>query len=146
MTNAAATATTDRSTGLATARASGPSGASTASGADHLSPALARYFQRRWDHGEGHRLFDAEGHAYLDFACGLAVTVLGHRHPGVTAAIHQQVDRLLHVCSGLGYVEPVSALAEAIAAVMPSSLDSVFLANSGTEAVEGAMKLCRRAT
>ena len=146
MTNAAATATTDRSSGLATARASGPSGASTASGADHLSPALARYFQRRWDHGEGHRLFDAEGHAYLDFACGLAVTVLGHRHPGVTAAIHQQVDRLLHVCSGLGYVEPVSALAEAIAAIMPSSLDSVFLANSGTEAVEGAMKLCRRAT
>jgi len=44
--------------------------------AAHLSPALARYFERTWTHGEGHRLYDAEGKAYLEFACGSAVTVL----------------------------------------------------------------------
>ncbi len=112
----------------------------------HLSPVLARYFQRNWTHGEGHRLFDSDGKAYLDFSCGIAVTVLGHRHPHVTAAIHAQADRLLHTCNGLGYLEPVTALADALARVLPEPLDSVFLANSGTEAVEGALKLARRAT
>jgi 4-aminobutyrate aminotransferase len=110
----------------------------------HLSPALARYFERTWTHGEGHRLYDSDGKAYLDFACGIAVTVLGHRHPTVTAAIHAQADRLLHTCNGLGYVEPVSTLASKLAALLPDPLDSVFLANSGTEAIEGAIKLARR--
>jgi len=114
--------------------------------AGHLSPVMARYFERTWSHGKGHRLYDAEGKAYLDFACGIATTVLGHRHPAVSAAIHEQVDRLLHVCNGLGYVEPVTRLAAMIAARMPSGLDSVFLANSGTEAIEGALKLARRST
>ncbi len=114
--------------------------------ASHLSPTMARYFERTWTHGEGHRLFDAEGRSYLDFACGIAVTVLGHHHPGVTAAIKKQADQLLHVCNALGYVEPVSALAEAIAATMPAPLDTVFFGNSGTEAIEGAMKLARRTT
>ncbi len=114
--------------------------------ATHLSPALARYFERTWTHGEGHRLYDAEGKAYLDFACGIAVTVLGHRHPAVTAAIHAQADRLLHTCNGLGYLEPVTALADKLAALLPQPLDAVFLANSGTEAIEGAMKLARRAS
>jgi len=112
----------------------------------HLSPVLARYFERTWTHGEGHRLFDSEGKAYLDFACGIAVTILGHRHPDVTAAIHAQADRLLHTCNGLGYLEPVTALADALARMLPEPLDAVFLANSGTEAIEGAMKLARRAS
>ncbi|MDQ3406867.1 MAG: aminotransferase class III-fold pyridoxal phosphate-dependent enzyme, partial [Chloroflexota bacterium] len=72
----------------------------------HLSPVLARYFQRNWTHGEGHRLFDSDGKAYLDFSCGIAVTVLGHRHPAVSAAIHDQTERLLHTCNGLGYLQP----------------------------------------
>jgi len=112
----------------------------------HLSPVMARYFQRAWDHGEGHRLYDADGRAYLDFACGIATTVLGHGHPRVAAAAHAQLDRLVHVCSGLGYLEPVTALANAIADVMPAPLDSVFFGNAGTEAIEGAIKLARRAT
>ena len=112
----------------------------------HLSPVMARYFQRAWDHGEGHRIYDADGKAYLDFACGIATTVLGHGHPRVAAAAHAQLDRLVHVCSGLGYLEPVTALADAIADVMPAGLDSVFFGNSGTEAIEGAIKLARRAT
>jgi 4-aminobutyrate aminotransferase len=123
---------------LETARSADP--------APHLSPTLARYFQRAWSHGEGHQLFDTDGRAYLDFACGIAVTVLGHRHPAVTAAIAAQAERLVHVCNGLGYVDVVSRLADAIAALMPDPLDTVFFANSGTEAIEGAMKLARRTT
>jgi 4-aminobutyrate aminotransferase len=114
--------------------------------AAHLSPVLARYFQRAWVRGEGHRLWDADGKEYLDFACGLAVTILGHAHPRVSAAIHAQADQLLHMCNGLGYLEPVTALADALAATFPASLDSVFFANSGAEAIEGAVKLARRVT
>ena len=61
----------------------------------HLTPVLGRYFERSWSHGVGHRLFDTAGMAYLDFANGIAVTALGHAHPGVSAAIHAQVDRLI---------------------------------------------------
>lgn len=112
----------------------------------HMSPVMARYFQTAWIRGEGHRLFDADGKAYLDFACGIATTVLGHGHPRVTAAAHAQMDELWHVCNGLGYLEPVTQLADAIAEVMPAGLDSVFFGNSGTEVIEGAVKLARKVT
>ena len=112
----------------------------------HLSPVLARYFQRTWVRGQGHRLWDAEGKEYLDFACGLAVTVLGHAHPAVSAAIHAQTDQLLHMCNGLGYLPPVTQLADELVATLPAPLDSVLFANSGAEAIEGAVKLARRST
>ena len=115
-------------------------------GAQHLSPVMARYFERAWSHGEGHRLYDADGKAYLDFATGIAVTILGHRHPRVTAAVHAQADRLLHLMNGIGYAEPVSRLAERIAATLPDPIDSVFFGNSGAEAIEAAIKLARRAS
>ena len=115
-------------------------------GQQHLSPVMARYFERTWSHGEGHRLYDADGKAYLDFATGIATSILGHHHPRVTAAIHAQVDRLLHVTNGLGYIEPVSRLAELLAGTLPDGLDAVFFGNSGAEAIEGALKLARRAT
>ncbi len=114
--------------------------------AAHLSPVLARYFQRGWVRGAGHRLWDADGKEYLDFACGLAVTILGHAHPRVSAAIHAQTDSLLHMCNGLGYLQPVTDLADALVATLPASLDSVFFANSGAEAIEAAVKLARRVT
>ena len=120
--------------------------AATTVGRRHLSPVMARYFERTWVRGEGHRLYDADGKAYLDFATGIAVTILGHRHPRVTAAIHDQVLRLVHVSNGLGYVESVSRFAEMLAGTLPDGLDSVFLGNSGAEAIEGALKLARRAT
>ncbi len=69
----------------------------------HLSPVLGRYFERSWSHGEGHRLYDTAGRAYLDFANGIAVTALGHHHPAVTAAIHAQVDRLIGPTGAMGY-------------------------------------------
>ncbi|HWP62861.1 MAG TPA: aminotransferase class III-fold pyridoxal phosphate-dependent enzyme [Candidatus Binatia bacterium] len=112
----------------------------------HLSPVLGRYFEVSWSHGEGHRLYDTAGRSYLDFANGIAVTSLGHRHPRVTAAIHAQVDRLIGPTAAIGYSEPVVRLAAAIAAEMPEPLDTVFFGNSGAEAIEGALKLARRVT
>jgi len=118
----------------------------TATTASALSPVLGRYFERTWVRGEGHHLWDDQGTRYLDFACGIATTGLGHGHPAVNTAIHAQVDRLVHVSSGLGYVESVNRLAEQLAATCPAPLDTVFLANSGAEAIEAAMKLSRRVT
>jgi 4-aminobutyrate aminotransferase len=113
---------------------------------DRLSPVLGRYFQRSWSHGVGHRLYDTDGKAYLDFANGIAVTSLGHAHPRVTAAIHEQVDRLLGPVSALGFAEPISRLAVELAAMFPEPLDTVMFLNSGSEAIDGALKLARRVT
>jgi 4-aminobutyrate aminotransferase len=112
----------------------------------HLSPILGRYFERSWDRGEGHYLYDSAGRGVLDFACGIATTSLGHRHPAVTQAIKDQADKLLHICNALGYLEPVGQLATMLADVCPAPLDTVFFGNSGAEAVEAALKLARRVT
>jgi 4-aminobutyrate aminotransferase len=111
-----------------------------------LTPVLGRYFQRSWSHGIGHRLYDTAGTAYLDFANGIAVTALGHAHPRVTAAIHAQVDRLIGPVSALGFAEPVSRLATELDATFPDPLDSVMFLNSGSEAIDAALKLARRVT
>jgi 4-aminobutyrate aminotransferase len=114
--------------------------------APNLTPVLGRYFERNWSHGEGHRLFDTDGKAYLDFANGIAVTALGHGHPRVNAAIHAQVDRILGPINAVGYTEPVSRLARMLADTLPDPLDTVFFLNSGSEAIDGALKLARRVT
>jgi 4-aminobutyrate aminotransferase len=119
---------------------------STAVSAPNLTPVLGRYFVREWSHGAGHRLFDTDGRSYLDFANGIAVTALGHAHPRVTAAIHAQVDRLIGPISAIGFTEPISKLATAIAETFPAPLDSVLFLNSGSEAIDGALKLARRVT
>jgi 4-aminobutyrate aminotransferase len=112
----------------------------------HLTPVLGRYFQRSWSHGIGHRLYDTDGKAYLDFANGIAVTSLGHAHPRVSAAIHAQVDRLIGPVSALGFAEPVTRLAAELAATFPDPLESVMFLNSGSEVIDGALKLARRVT
>ena len=117
-----------------------------ASPAPHLTPVLGRYLQRDWSHGQGHRLYDTSGTAYLDFANGIAVTALGHVHPRVTAAIHDQVDRVIGPLSAIGFTAPISRLADALAATFPDPLDSVMFLNSGSEAIDGALKLARRVT
>jgi 4-aminobutyrate aminotransferase len=91
-------------------------------------------------------LYDTAGKAYLDFANGIAVTALGHAHPRVTAAIHAQVDKLMGPINAIGFTEPISRLADAIAATMPDPLDSVMFLNSGSEAIDAALKLARRTT
>src|SRR5262245_16367628 len=114
--------------------------------APNLTPVLGRYFLREWSHGEGHRLYDTDGKAYLDFANGIAVTALGHHHPRVTAAIHEQVDRLIGPINAIGFTAPISELATALAATFPEPLDSVLFLNSGSEALDGALQLARRVT
>lgn len=107
-----------------------------------LMPTYRRYpvtFVR----GRGTRLFDEEGREYLDFAAGIAVVAVGHAHPRWVRAVSEQAARLAHV-SNLFYTLPQVALAERLAAV--SGLPRAFLANSGAEANEAALKLARRAT
>ncbi len=114
--------------------------------APHLTPVLGRYFERDWSHGQGHRLYDTVGRSYLDFANGIAVTALGHVHPRVTAAIHEQVEKLIGPINAIGFTEPITRLADEIAATFPESLDSVMFLNSGSEAIDGTLKLARRVT
>jgi 4-aminobutyrate aminotransferase len=120
--------------------------ADLAAQAGHLSPVLGRYFERSWSHGVGHRLYDTAGRSYLDFANGIAVTSLGHTHPRVTAAIHAQVDRLIGPTGAMGYAEPVVTLARMLADTLPDPIDTVMFLNSGSEAIDGALKLARRVT
>ncbi len=92
--------------------------------------------------GEGVRLWDEDGHEYLDFLAGISVLNVGHCHPAVAAAVREQVGRLTHA-TNLYYTEPALRLSEALSR---SSLGGkVFLTNSGAEAVEAAIKLARRA-
>ncbi len=111
-----------------------------------MSPVLGRYMDRSWSHGIGHRLYDTAGQAYLDFANGVAVTALGHAHPRVTAAVHAQVDRLMGPVHAIGFAEPTVKLAAMLADTFPDPLDAVLFLNSGSEAIDGAIKLARRVT
>jgi len=90
--------------------------------------------------GEGCRLWDADGKEYVDFLSGIAVCSLGHCHPAVTEAVCNQAGRLMHV-SNLFYTAPQIELAEMLTA--NSFADKVFMANSGAEANEAAIKLAR---
>jgi len=111
-----------------------------------VAPVLPGYFDVIADRAEGSWVWDVEGRKYLDLGSGIAVTNTGHRHPRVIAAIHHQVDRLLHTSVVLKH-QPYIEAAEAIAGLAPF-LDhpKVFLCNSGAEAVDGAIKLARRTT
>jgi acetylornithine aminotransferase len=91
--------------------------------------------------GRGARLWDDQGKEYLDFVAGLAVCNLGHAHPEVTAAVNRQVQELVHV-SNLYYTTPQIEVAEQL--IRTCFADRVFLCNSGAEANEAAIKLCRR--
>ena len=93
--------------------------------------------------GSGSVLTDADGKEYLDFLSGIAVCSLGHCHPAVTAAVKTQVEKLVHV-SNLYYTEPQTELAELL--VDNSFGDKVFMANSGAEVNEAAIKLARIAS
>jgi len=96
---------------------------------------------------EGCYLFDRNGKRYLDLVAGLAVNNVGHRHPKVISAIKDQCDRYLHVIPYGEFVqEPQVRFAEKLTSRLPSSLNSVYFVNSGTEAIEASLKLAKRAT
>ncbi|HXF56405.1 MAG TPA: acetylornithine transaminase [Actinomycetota bacterium] len=105
-----------------------------------LMPTYARY-PVTLVRGEGMRVFDAQGQAYLDFAGGIAAVPIGHSHPAWLGAVEAQLRRLVHV-SNLFFTEPQEALAARLVSLAGFGL--VFLANSGAEANEAALKLVRR--
>jgi len=96
---------------------------------------------------EGTYIYHKSGKKYLDFIAGVSACSLGHQHPRVKAAIHKQVDTYLHVMVYGEYAQeaPVE-LSKLLASLLPDSLHSTYLVNSGTEAIDGAIKLARRVT
>lgn len=94
-----------------------------------------------FEKGEGVCLYDTEGKEYLDFAAGIAVNALGYHYPGYDEALKAQIDKLLHV-SNLYYNVPIAEAGEKL--VKASGLEKVFFTNSGTEAIEGALKAAKK--
>ncbi|MBT6160612.1 MAG: aspartate aminotransferase family protein [Flavobacteriaceae bacterium] len=99
------------------------------------------------DKAQGSYIYDTQGKKYLDFVAGVSACSLGHCHPKVVAAIEAQIKRYMHVMVyGEFAQEPAVALCKALVDLLPSNHESVYLTNSGTEAIEGALKLAKRAT
>lgn len=97
--------------------------------------------------GSGAMIEDVDGNRYLDFMAGIAVAATGHSHPKVVAAVQEAASKFLHICGGDFYYEGFAALPERLAKLAPGKdAKRVFLSNSGTEAVEGAIKLARHST
>lgn len=98
-------------------------------------------------HAKGSYIYDSTNKAYLDFVAGVSACSLGHQHPRVVNAIKEQLDQYLHVMVYGEYIqEPAVELAKLLANNLPEPLESTYLTNSGTEAIEGAIKLAKRYT
>jgi acetylornithine/N-succinyldiaminopimelate aminotransferase len=99
------------------------------------------------ERAEGVYMYTPEGRPILDLISGIGVSNVGHRHPRVLQAIHDQLDKYLHLMVYGELVQaPPARLAHALAATLPAPLDTVYFTNSGTEAIEGALKLAKRHT
>ncbi len=95
------------------------------------------------DHGKGSEVWDVDGNRFLDFMAGIAVTSTGHAHPKVVKAIQEQAEQFLHISSDFYHVKWIE-LAEKLDEIAPFNEAAVsFMTNSGTEAVETAIKLAR---
>jgi len=112
-----------------------------------LSPSYTRQYPFVIAKGEGAIVEDVDGNRFLDFNAGIAVAATGHSHPRVVAAIREQAQLFLHMSGTDFYYENMVQLAEKLAALAPGDVPRrVYFGNSGTEAVEAAMKLARYAT
>lgn len=111
-----------------------------------LSPVLKQATPVHVDHGAGCYLYDTDGRRYLDFTAGIGVTSTGHCHPTVVAAAQAQVAKLIHGQYTTVLHRPLLELTERLGTVLPEGLDTLFFANSGSEAVEAALRLVRQAT
>lgn len=99
------------------------------------------------ERAEGVYIYDTDDKKYLDLISGISVSNLGHRHPKVQAAVEEQLNKYWHLMVYGEYVQsPQVQLAEALCNTLPNGLDSVFFVNSGSEAIEGALKLAKRST
>ena len=94
-----------------------------------------------FEKGEGVHLYDTQGKEYLDFAAGIAVNALGYHYPGYDEALKDQISKLTHI-SNLYYNQPVIEAGAKL--VLASQMDKVFFTNSGTEAIEGALKAAKK--
>ena len=111
---------------------------------NHAEESILHTYNRfpvMFDHGEGCYLYDTEGKKYLDFAAGIAVNALGYHYPGYDDALKSQIDKLTHI-SNLYYNGPMSEAGEKL--IKASGLSKAFFTNSGTEAIEGALKAARK--
>ncbi len=106
-----------------------------------LSPSYTREYALVVDHAQGSELWDVDGQRFIDFMAGVAVLNVGHRHPAVVDAVKQQVDKFWHICLSDFFYPQAVELAEKLQAIAPMPDTKVYLANSGTEAVESAIKL-----
>ena len=98
-------------------------------------------------HAKGSYIYDTKGVAHLDFVAGVSACSLGHSHPRVVKAITEQAQKYMHVMVYGEYIQrPAVSLTKLLAKHLPSPLETTYLVNSGTEAIEGALKLARRAT
>lgn len=111
-----------------------------------LSPALKQATPVVVDHARGSWIYGTDGREYLDFTTGIGVTSTGHCHPAVVEAAREQVGRVIHAQYTTVLHPPLLELTERLGEVLPPPLDSVFYANSGSEAVEAAIRLARMAT
>lgn len=109
--------------------------------AEHALYKVYNRFPVVFDHGEGVKLYDTDGQEYLDFGAGIAVMGLGYSCDKVKNAVKEQMEKLPHI-SNLFYNEPAIAAGEKLLAV--SRMEKVFFTNSGTEAIEGALKIAKR--
>ena len=115
--------------------------------AKFMSPSFTRDYPLVAKSGHGAMVEDVDGNVFLDFAAGIAVCSTGHCHPRVVAAIQKQAAQLIHMSGTDFYYESLPLLAERLGKTVPGSEEKkVFFTNSGTEAVEAAMKLARYAT
>ena len=98
-------------------------------------------------HAKGSYIYDTQGKAHLDFVAGVSACSLGHCHPRVVTAIQEQAQKYMHVMVYGEYIqEPAVAYTKLLASLLPAPLETTYLVNSGTEAIEGALKLARRFT
>jgi 4-aminobutyrate aminotransferase len=115
--------------------------------AKFMSPSFTRDYPLVAKSGRGAMVEDVDGNVFLDFAAGIAVCSTGHCHPKVVAAIQKQAAELIHMSGTDFYYESLPLLAERLAKTVPGAEDKkVFFTNSGTEAIEGAVKLARYTT
>lgn len=116
-------------------------------GTRHVARGIGRLLPEVFGTGAGSYVTTVSGRKMLDFTCGIGVTNLGHCHPAVTKAAQDQVGKLVHGQVNIAFQKPYLELIESILPLMPHpSLDTFFFWNSGSEAVEAAVKLARHAT
>lgn len=111
-----------------------------------LSPLLKQATPIKVDVGRGATVTDVNGREYLDFTSGIGVTSTGHCHPKVVAAAQEQVGKLIHGQYTTVMHEPLEKLVRKLGDLLPANLDTLFFANSGSEAIESAIRLARQAT